>query len=76
MDQVVLTRSIARNDQPFSGEATPPGRVLGARFVVETDGAEFDSYDSGVRVDLGLTDATPVQPELAELPIVRTEVTP
>lgn len=37
----------------------PPGRLAGAELVVENDGAEFDWFDSGLRVDLGLDGGGP-----------------
>ncbi len=50
-------------------------RLGGAHFVVDGGGGEFDVYDRAVRVDLGLTEHTPVENQLAELPVATIEVT-
>ncbi len=39
----------------------PPSRLAGARLLVDPDGAEFDAYDAAVRVNLGLSAATPIE---------------
>lgn len=38
----------------------PADRVSGARLLVENEGREFDGFDRGLRVDLGLDGAAPV----------------
>lgn len=37
----------------------PPARLIGARLLVENDPREFDGYDRGLRIDLGLAAAAP-----------------
>ena len=53
----------------------PPSRLAGARLLVDPDGAEFDVYDAAVRVDLGLTRATPADVLDDPLPDASTWVT-
>ena len=37
----------------------PAARLAGARLLVENDPREFDGYDRGLRIDLGITAAAP-----------------
>jgi hypothetical protein len=46
----------------------PVDRLVGAELVVENDGAEFDAYDRGLRVDLGI-----VAPTVADRPLTLSE---
>jgi len=39
----------------------PVARLAGARLLVENDPREFDGYDRGLRIDLGLTAAAPAE---------------
>jgi hypothetical protein len=54
----------------------PPDRTPGATLVVDPDGAAFDVFAIAVRVDLGLTDHTPVVPGPLAVADSRLEVTP
>lgn len=52
----------------------PERRVAGAELVVENDGAEFDGYDEGLRIALGL-DETQVETQALQLPKPSVRVT-
>lgn len=45
----------------------PDRRLMGAELVAENDGGEFDGYDEGLRIDLGL-DETRIEPYVLQLP--------
>lgn len=52
----------------------PERRLAGAELVVENDGGEFDAYDQGLRIALGL-DVTRVQQDPLQLPQPSVRVT-
>lgn len=53
----------------------PTGQAAQALLLVDPDLGEFDSYDRAVRVDLGLSAATPVAPGPLVLPPSKVRVT-
>ncbi len=68
-----LSEGLGLTDPGFTRLATvvfevPDDRVARARLVIDRDGAAFDVYAAAIRVDLGLTARTPVEP--GPLPII------